>query len=158
MPYCTQCGQQVRDQDAFCGVCGARQHGVSPRPPFTRPLDLRFDMHSRTASMLCYIPVVGWIMAIVVLASRRFEHDRETRFHAFQGLYLFVAWLIVDWVVGPVFRAASFGWSGIPPVAGILKAVIFAAWIFMIIKASHNEFYKLPFLGELAERSVSEQK
>jgi uncharacterized membrane protein len=28
----------------------------------------------------------------------------------------------------------------------------------MIIKVSHDESYKLPIIGELAERSVSEQR
>jgi uncharacterized membrane protein len=36
--------------------------------------------------------------------------------------------------------------------------VIFGAWIFMIVKTSQDEVYKLPILGELAEKSVSEQR
>jgi uncharacterized membrane protein len=39
-----------------------------------------------------------------------------------------------------------------------LQLLIFAAWVFMIIKVSHDEVYKLPIIGELAERSVSEQR
>ena len=30
-------------------------------------------------------------------------------------------------------------------------------WIFMIIKASQDEVYSLPVIGELAERSVAER-
>ncbi len=41
---------------------------------------------------------------------------------------------------------------------GLMKAVIFGAWIFMIIKTSQDEMYKLPILGDLAEKSVSEQR
>ena len=47
--------------------------------------------------------MMGWVAAIIVLAADRFRHDRILRFHAFQGLYLFVAWLIADHVLGPVF-------------------------------------------------------
>jgi uncharacterized membrane protein len=31
-------------------------------------------------------------------------------------------------------------------------------WIFMLLKASEGVRYRLPLLGELAERSVAEQK
>ena len=58
-------------------------------------------MTPRTAAILCYIPVVGWIAAVVVLATDQFRRNRTLRFHAFQGLYLFVAWLIVSEVIGP---------------------------------------------------------
>ena len=107
---------------------------------------------SRTAALLCYIPVVGWIMAIVVLASAKYRHDYETRFHAFQGLYLFVAWLITDWVLSPMMHGMFHA-----PLGGLLKALIVFAWIFMLIKVSHRVHFKLPIIGDLAEKSVSEQ-
>lgn len=107
--------------------------------------------------MLCYVPVIGWIASIVVLASARFRQDRNVRFHAFQGLYLFVAWLLVDWVAGPVFGFLPGIPARLAPV-GVLHAAILAAWIFMLVKASRNEAYHLPIVGELAERSVAEQR
>jgi uncharacterized membrane protein len=91
-----------------------------------------------------------------VLASDKFRNDTETRFHAFQGLYLFVAWLIVDWVIGPIGRISG-SYMGMNP-AKILKLVIFGTWIFMLVKVSHREHFKLPVLGEWAEKSVSEQR
>jgi uncharacterized membrane protein len=36
--------------------------------------------------------------------------------------------------------------------------VVMGAWIFMIIKASQGERYRLPVFGELAERSLTEQQ
>lgn len=153
MPYCCQCGKPVGNRDAYCGSCGARQPVSAPPPA-----DYLHGISPRAASLLCYIPIVGWIVSIVVLASSRFRSDTRVRFHAFQGLYLFVAWLLVDWVVGPMFGFAFWG----PPfhnvLPGLLKAVIFGTWIFMIIKTSQDEMYKLPILGDLAEKSVSEQR
>jgi len=113
---------------------------------------------NRNAALLCYIPMVGWIAAVVVLASDRFRRDTQVRFHAFQGLYLFVAWLLVTWVISPaLYLADGFG-SFHRLAASMLHLVIFVAWIVMIIKVSHNENYRLPIVGELAERSVSEQR
>ena len=109
------------------------------------------------ASLLCYIPIVGWVVAIVVLASQRFRNDHKVRFNAFQGLYLFVAWLIVDWVLSPLMRIpGDFGMHRVFPA--MLQVAVLCAWIFMIIKTAHDEIYKLPILGELAEKSVSEQR
>ena len=109
----------------------------------------------RTASILCYVPLLGWIMSVAVLASNRYRQEYQTRFHAFQGLYLFVAYLIVDKVLKPVFIGNHFG--PFSPVGG-LKIAIFACWVYMLIKTSHNEFIRLPLVGDIAEKSVSEQR
>lgn len=171
MPYCTQCGNAIGDRDTFCGSCGAKQPpgpgatGASapPPPPYSGGVpprsgsDFLSGISAHTASLLCYIPVLGWIPSVVVLASQRFRTDRDTRFHAFQGLYLSVAWLIVDWVIKPL----SYGLRpafGPMPVVSLLKAILVGAWIFMLVKISQNQSYKLPFLGDLAEKSVSEQR
>ncbi|MGH9663872.1 MAG: DUF4870 domain-containing protein [Bryobacteraceae bacterium] len=157
MPYCVQCGGQVQNWDQFCGKCGARQaSGAGPAPP---PREFLSGIHGRTASLLCYLPLVGWIAAIVVLASARFRQDSQVRFNAFQGLYLFVAWLLVDIVVAPLFifsLVPGFHFHRIFPA--LLHALIFGTWIFMMVKISQNEQVHLPILGELAERSVAEQR
>lgn len=153
MPYCCQCGHTVENQDVFCAGCGTRQ------PASTPVTDYLHGISPRTASLLCYIPIIGWVVAIVVLASARFRGDIKVRFHAFQGLYLFVAWLIVDWVLGPLLSFPHY-WG--PPFYRIfpvlMKVAVFGAWVFMIIKTAQDEMYKLPILGELAEKSVSEQR
>ena len=155
MPYCCQCGQKVGDADTYCSICGTRQ----PQKPLPAT-DFLGSMSPRTASLLCYVPVIGWIFAIVVLASHAFRSDPRVRFNAFQGLYLFVAWLLVDWVLAPMFLVTHF-WapeslSKLFPA--LLKAGLFFAWIFMIIKSAQDQTYKLPILGDLAQKSVSEQR
>jgi len=147
MPYCCQCGNPAADTDLYCARCGARQP-VAPGRGEPSP-----GLSPRAASVLCYIPFVGWIAAIVVLASERFRQNRSVRFHAFQGLYLFVAWLIVDWVIGPFFRwlpGMHFRFDK------LLELGLLVVWIFMIVKTSQERTFSLPILGELAERSASE--
>lgn len=152
MPFCTQCGTEVANSAAFCGNCGARQ-SVAPGPASSGPApDPLAGMSPRTAAILCYIPTVGWIAAVIVLASRKFKNDQNVRFHAFQGLYLFATWLLVKWVA-PLIDAGS--WT---PVRfdHIFEGILLAVSIFMIIKASHQETYVLPIIGELAKRSATE--
>ncbi len=158
MPYCCQCGNQVGVADRFCGVCGNAQAAPASTtgvPPGTG--DPLSSLSSRNASLLCYIPVVGGIAAIWMLAATRFRRDQDVRFNAFQGFYIFVAWLIVDQVLSPLMGfGGEFGFHF--GLGRLLKAVLFGIWIFMIVKVSHGESYRLPVLGELAERSVSEQR
>src|SRR6202046_4137644 len=112
MPFCTQCGHQASGTDVFCAHCGARQQ--TPEGPgrsfssgasssgTTFGGDPLSGLSPRAAAILCYVPAIGWNAAIIVLAARKFKDDHLIRFHAFQGLYLFAAWLVVDWVIGPM--------------------------------------------------------
>ena len=150
MPFCTQCGHEVAKSAAFCGSCGARQVPVvAPPSPAPDPLA---GMSPRAAAILCYLPGVGWIAAILVLASRKFKTDHNVRFHAFQGLYLFATWLLVTWV-GPILDGGSDHFIRFDH---IFKLLLLGVSVFMIIKASHEETYVLPIIGELARRSATE--
>lgn len=148
MAYCCKCGNGVQDTDRFCAKCGGEQAGARP------PSDFASSFSPRTAAVLCYVPWLGWIVSIVVLASNTFRNDRTVRFHAFQGLYLFVAWLIVQWV----FKPWEF-FMGSPhvPVVEIMKLALLVLSIFMMVKAGEGRPYSLPILGELAERSLTEK-
>ena len=137
--------------DAYCARCGVSQPGAHSRGPAPGPIRGLESVNGKTASILCYIPWVGWIAAIVVLAAERFRHDRVVRFHAFQGLYLFVAWLIADQVLRPIFGSIAR-----VHVYGVIEAVLIGVSIFMMVKAANEERYALPLFGELAERSVAE--
>ena len=79
MPFCFQCGRAVGNHDIYCASCGTRQ------PASTPVTDYLYGVSPRTASLLCYIPIVGWIVSIVILASARFRGDVRVRFHAFQA-------------------------------------------------------------------------
>jgi uncharacterized membrane protein len=164
MPFCSQCGNQVRESDAFCRRCGSAQPiegpaaGAPPPPPHARfaphgptTQDILGSIPPRTASILCYVPGIGWIASIIVLATDRFRHNKAVRFHGFQGLYLFVAYLLEDQVMRHIFEH-------IPGIHlhAIVSAVLLGMSIFMMVKASHEETYALPLFGELAQRSMED--
>lgn len=164
MPFCTQCGREVAGSAAFCGNCGARQSAPSAGPtpgyvppgstPQGPPPDPLAGLSPRAAATICYIPnPFGGIASIIVLASRKFKTEPNVRFHAFQGLYLFAAWLIVVWA-GPLFGGSDGG--RFVRSDHILELFLLFVSIFMMIKASHDETYVLPIIGELAKRSATE--
>ncbi|MBI2680185.1 MAG: hypothetical protein HYX25_04150 [Candidatus Solibacter usitatus] len=148
MPFCISCGNQVDNAHVFCAKCGARQPVAAPPPA-----DPLAGITPRTAAILCYIPWIGWIGSVIVLASTKFRNDRKVRFHAFQGLYLFVALLLVEWVLTPMFKVIH---EPMFRVDKLLQALILFVCVFMIVKASQEETYSLPIIGELAERSAAE--
>ena len=154
MPYCVQCGKQVSERDQFCSGCGARQGGAAPNPNLT---DFCANLSNRTMMQLCYIPWVGWAPAIFVIASHRFRTEDRVRFHAFQGLYLFVIWLIADWFLDPMMRFGQPRFT-LGFVPGVIKLSVLAAWLFMLVKVRQGVDYRLPVVGELAEKSVAEQR
>lgn len=161
MPYCSKCGKEVRDLDRFCTKCGARQPIYTPGK-----LDTASDAVSDRAScVLCYTPFLGWVVAIIVLAADRFRNQPVVRFHAFQALYLFVTWLLVDRVVGPVLHLAlvrpfsggmAFWWPGlgIGGLVGALELAIVVVSIYMMFRVNENEFIRLPLLSDLADKSL----
>jgi uncharacterized membrane protein len=153
MPFCSKCGNQVRPDDRFCKACGTPQP-VDPNAPKSAS-DPFANVDSHVVQSLCYIPFVGWIVSIYAMSVERFRPDRLTRFHAFQGLYTFVAWLIYDWVLESVLY-------GFIPRAWILNRLIKLAfvcgWIYMVYQTSQKVLVRIPFLADLADKSVDEQK
>jgi uncharacterized membrane protein len=162
MPFCTQCGQQARPEDLFCRNCGTRQpgsgaasgSGFRPAPAASPAMaDPLAGISPRAAAILCYIPTLGWIPAVIVLAAKRFKSDHIVRFHAFQGLYLFACWLGVRWVLRPLALTLP---EHFIRVDHILEGIILFVSIFMMVKAAHDQPYVLPIIGELAQRSATE--
>jgi uncharacterized membrane protein len=146
--FCSQCGNSLADHAFYCSKCGARQPVAGTPGVYQAPAP---GMTARTAAMLCYLPFAGWIAALFVLGSQRFRTDRDARFHAFQGLYLFVGWLLVNWV--PWFGFGPFH-GPFFPLRIMLKLLVIGTSIFMMVKASREERHSLPLIGELAERSL----
>ncbi|HMD70367.1 MAG TPA: hypothetical protein VKF41_03445 [Bryobacteraceae bacterium] len=105
----------------------------------------------RQASVLCYVPWVGWIVSILVLAAPKFRPDRVVRFHAFQGLYLFAAYL-VDVVAIRQLDPLMV----VLPVSRLFEIIIVAASIFVMVRTAQGVVCSLPLFGELAHRSAHE--
>jgi uncharacterized membrane protein len=138
----------VTEIDRFCRRCGGAQPATGPSGQRSTS---SASISPRAASILCYVPWLGWIASLYVLAADRFQGNRDVRFHAYQGLYLFVAWMLIHYVVG-------FWQNFLPgpdlPFDKLLELLILVLWIVMLIKTSKGERFSIPVLGELAERSV----
>jgi len=98
-------------------------------------------LEANIAGLLCY--VLGWVSGLVFILIEK--ESKLVRFHAIQSIYVFgtltVASIVFGWipVIGLVIR----------PLLGVLGVVL---WIVLMIKAYQGEKYKLPLVGDLAEK------
>lgn len=155
MPLCAICGMGVDVRAPFCQKCGAPQSGGLSflQPGRKSQTDLIFGLRPIVASRLCYLPWLGWIMSILILSTYRFRGHGLLRFHAFQGLYLFVSWLIVELTLGSILEGPGSA-RFIVPVLDIFFVVV---WLYLLVRVGSTEPVRLPLLGDLAARSVDEQ-
>ena len=105
------------------------------------------------AALSYFIPIVGGIVVYLI------REDKFERFHAIQSILFWVGAFIVS--VG--INIAAMFMAFIPAVGSIFAMIIgaigllfalavFALWLVLMWKAYEYERYKLPVLGEYAEK------
>jgi uncharacterized membrane protein len=142
MAFCNMCGAQIPDGAAVCPACSNRP--VVAAIPTAAP-----GLADNTAGMLAYITIIP---AIVLLLIEPYSRNRFVRFHAWQSIFFNIAW----WVI----------WIGLHIVLhfplGFLTVLIwpivwlggFVVWLILVIKANQGQMYKLPVIGDMAEKQV----
>ena len=159
MAFCSACGTQMADEAAFCPHCGkaAGQAGaaemLSPPPPppdsYGTTATPATPMAENVAGMLAYFTIIP---AIIFLLIEPYNRNRFVRFHSFQCLFTAIALIILH-------VALSF-FSYIIPVLmfgvwGLLGLAELALWILLVIKAYQHQMFKLPIVGDLAEKQAN---
>ncbi|MHC2994872.1 MAG: DUF4870 domain-containing protein [Candidatus Atribacteria bacterium] len=96
------------------------------------------------AGLLCY--VLGFITGIVFLVLEK--ENKFVRFHAIQSLATFGALFVISIVIGSI----PFIGVIISPLIGILGLIL---WLLLMYKAFKGERFKLPVVGDFAEKQIS---
>ncbi|MCL4402523.1 MAG: hypothetical protein M1436_07675 [Acidobacteria bacterium] len=113
-------------------------------------------MSDNAASALCYL--LGLITGILFLVIAPYNQNKAVRFHAFQSIFLNVAWIAV-WIALHIIGIAllSISWA-LATLYGLLTMVVglgfFVLWIYMMIKAYQGNKVVLPVVGPLAEKQA----
>jgi uncharacterized membrane protein len=148
MAFCTNCGSEVQGQ--FCGSCGQRA-GASVSGAATAG-----GLSDNVAGLLCYIP--GLIAPIVFLVIEPYKRNRFVRFHAFQSIFLSLAWFAVSFAYNFISEVAgSISWrlfsvlDHIFPIVGLGFGVVV---VVAMVKTYQGERWKLPVIGEYAEKQA----
>ncbi len=104
-------------------------------------------LSENVAGLLCY--VLGWMSGLVLLLIE--EENKFVRFHAVQSIVTFGSITIVSVALsilglipylGVVFNIAN----------GIIGVLAFVLWIVLMVKAVQGTKYKLPWVGDFAEK------
>mgnify|MGYP005817310909 CR=1 FL=1 len=170
MPFCSNCGAQISPNAAFCPKCGSAatsgaSRGASPGSSgysaaggyANEPVrDADTPLPENVAGMLAYFTIIP---AILFLVLDPYNRNRFIRFHSFQCLFTFVAIVAVQVVLTILFGVLHF-----IPVIGTLVGLAlwplfglasFALWVLLVVKAYQHEIFKLPYIGDLAEKQAS---
>lgn len=93
--------------------------------------------------------LLGFVTGIIILLVER--QNKFVRFHAMQSTILFGGIFVVNIVLGFI---PILGW-----LTGLLLSFIaFILWIVLMWKSFQGEMYKVPYVGDLAEKQLAKMK
>ena len=129
-------------------------------PPPSQPAKSSTGLDENVAALLSY--VFNWISGLVFFLIEK--SSRLVRFHAMQsilltvtgGILFIVLW--VGWIILAIVASqiADFLPGLISLVFGLLLFVfwvgIIIAWVMCLIKAYQGQYFKLPVIGNFAEK------
>jgi len=150
MAFCSGCGAQIADGSTMCAVCAAR---TAPAAPVAVSGG---GMADNVAGMLAYITIIP---AIIFLVIEPYNRNRFVRFHAWQNIFFHAA-MLAGWI-GLIILSAILA---VIPILGHIVAFLlwmalavgfFVIWIILMIKANGGQMYKLPMIGDLAEKQAN---
>ncbi len=162
MAFCANCGTQLADNVTFCPSCGKAQGqaGAGPAaaaqpapqasqpPAYANTPAASAPLAENVAGMLAYFTIIP---AIVFLLVEPYNRNRFVRFHSFQCLFTAGALIVLH-------IALSFVAYALPllmiPVYGLLGLAELALWILLVVKAYQHEMFKLPVVGDMAEKQA----
>lgn len=165
MSSCQSCGTALATDTCFCQSCGSPTEinvGVSPTavegpaagavmspPGKTEPK----MMDTNVVAALTYL--AGFLTGIIFLVLDPYKSNSFVRFHAFQSIFVNVAW-IAFWIIWMILSAVLtplmagvFGLIALPLMLICTLAGI-GIWIFLMFQAYQQKLFKLPIVGKFA--------
>ncbi|HLI62712.1 MAG TPA: hypothetical protein VKV05_04890 [Terriglobales bacterium] len=153
----------MADNAAFCPACGKAQPNMAaagPVPATTaggayNPAATSSGLAENVAGMLAYFTIIP---AIVFLLVEPYNRNRFVRFHSLQCIFVAVALIVVDIVlviVSSIFHLVPvIGWFIAALLWPLYSLAVLALWLLLVIKAYQHEIFKLPVVGDLAEKQA----
>jgi len=104
-------------------------------------------MSDNVASALCYVPLLG---GVIFLLLEPYNRNKVIRFHAFQALFLFGAMFVLNIALTSFLEIFWSFWG----MYRLLRLAYLVLWVFMAYKAYSGEKVVLPVIGPLAEKQA----
>jgi uncharacterized membrane protein len=103
------------------------------------------------AGGLAYITIIP---AIIFLVTAPYNQKPLIRFHSWQSIFLAIAWFIVHIGLFIVGRMPFAGWFMFF-LSPLVSLGFFILWIIVLIKAFNGQRFKIPVIGDFAERQAN---
>lgn len=103
------------------------------------------------AGALAYIT---FIPAILFLVMPPYNKSTYVRFHAWQSIFLTVAWIALFIVLAIVGRLPFIGWF-VWPFMLLIDLGMFILWLVVVLKALNGSKFSIPIIGGLAEQQAN---
>ena len=98
------------------------------------------------------------IPAIIFLILEPYKNNKLVRFHSLQSIFFFVAGTVLSIAAIPISLILALVPFLGPLLSGLVWAIIYLGlpiiWLITVIKVYQGERYKLPVIGDLAEKQV----
>ena len=161
--HCTRCGTQMIDNSGFCQNCGQASStqgaGMVGQPATGAAVMSSAQTSTATAlqpniaGLLCYI--LGFVTGIFFLVAEPYRRDAFVRFHAYQSIFLSVGGIVLRFALGMLLSFTPWTlWSLISTMSSLVSLALFLLFLLLMYKAYGNERFKLPVIGDLAERQA----
>ena|SRR5262249_14211392 len=142
MGFCSACGAQMLDGALTCAACG--KSATSPAVAVATT----GGMSNNVAGMLAYF----LFPALVFLLLEPYNKNRFIRFHSFQSIFLAAASLVLSIALGMFSQVLFFLMFLVWPLVGVGEFIL---WIVLLIKAYQGQMFKVPFIGDIAEKQAN---
>jgi uncharacterized membrane protein len=142
MAFCNMCGAQIADGTTTCAVCRGKSAVSGTRSA---------GLADNVAGLLAY---VTFIPAVIFLVLEPYNKSRFVRFHAFQSVFLTVAAVAIHIVLG-ILTVVPFLVLLTFPLHALVSLAWLVASILLALKANQGQTYKLPVIGDLAEKQAN---
>lgn len=126
-----------------------------PPPPYIPPTPAASSgISDNLVAALAYMTVFP---AIVFLIIKPYNRISLVRFHSFQSICLFIIWILLDAafrIAHDILHLTSLNWILLDDLNMVGELILFIAWLIAIFKALKGEWYKLPIIGDFADRQA----
>lgn len=112
-----------------------------PVQPAGQPDNQSHGLKPNIAGALAY--VLGFVSGIIIYLISK---DKFAKFHALQSIMFSLAVYVVHYMIG--FLPGSYMLQSLVNLASLIL------FIFLVVKAYKGEKYKLPVIGDIAEKNA----
>ena len=154
MPFCSSCGTDVGTGVKFCPKCGTASDGSAANPQAAAPPSAMAapaagaPPNDNMMGALAYLTIIP---PIIFLVMEPYSKNSFIRFHSFQSIFFLVAAVVVSIFSSIIGMIPFVGWI----IAMFVPLGLVLVWALAVFKAFSGERFKLPVIGDLAEKQAA---